>query len=115
MYWLVGDRSALREAEWAVLADPENDLACSSVALWELTLKWDSRFQSGDRKGPADPAQILSALQIAEVPVLPLTEDQAVAPLATPIPHRDPFDRMLLVQAQQLDMKLFTRDARLRA
>jgi PIN domain nuclease of toxin-antitoxin system len=44
---------------------------------------------------------------------LPLTAAHATAPLHEPLSHRDPFDEILLVQAQVEGLKLLTRDARL--
>ncbi len=39
-----------------------------------------------------------------------LTPDQAAASLKHPTPHRDPFDEILLIQAQELGVRLLTRD-----
>ncbi|MFL5285796.1 MAG: PIN domain-containing protein [Rhodopila sp.] len=45
--------------------------------------------------------------------LLPLTASHAAARLAQPLQHKDPFDELLLVQAQEEGMRLLTRDARL--
>jgi PIN domain nuclease of toxin-antitoxin system len=45
--------------------------------------------------------------------ILPLTAHHAAAELADPIPHKDPFDELLLVQAQEEGMRLLTRDTKL--
>jgi PIN domain nuclease of toxin-antitoxin system len=45
--------------------------------------------------------------------LLPLTARHASAALASPLGHRDPFDELLLVQAQEEGMRLLTRDAKL--
>ncbi len=39
-----------------------------------------------------------------------MTIGHAARELETPIPHRDPFDEMLLVQAQEEGLKLLTVD-----
>ena len=44
---------------------------------------------------------------------LPLSAAHAATPLREPISHGDPFDEILLVQAQVEGLKLLTRDARL--
>jgi PIN domain nuclease of toxin-antitoxin system len=44
---------------------------------------------------------------------LPLTEAHAAGSLIQPLEHKDPFDELLLVQAQQEDMRLLTRDVQL--
>ena len=48
------------------------------------------------------------------LPIIPLIPDIAATPLRFPIGHKDPFDILLLVHAQELDMKLFTRDKKLK-
>lgn len=114
-YW-VGMRGVrLRSREIAVLSEADAEILASAVSLWELRIKWNLFHVSGTRKGPADPAQLITALGIAEIPVIALSPEQAAASLKTPIAHRDPFDELLLIQAQQMDARLLTRDKRLRA
>ena len=45
--------------------------------------------------------------------LLPLTARHAAALLSQPLGHKDPFDELLLVQAQEEGMHLLTRDAKL--
>jgi PIN domain nuclease of toxin-antitoxin system len=106
--WLVREPGVLRPAELAAIEGSEP--LVSAISLWELRLKWDRVTASGARKGPADPLEIRTGLEILGVDILPLAPDQAAASLKHPIPHRDPFDEMLLIQAQELGAKLLTRD-----
>jgi PIN domain nuclease of toxin-antitoxin system len=106
--WLVREPGVLRPAELAAIEGSEP--LVSAISLWELRLKWDRVTASGARKGPADPLEIRTGLEILGVNILPLVPDQAAASLKHPIPHRDPFDEMLLIQAQELGAKLLTRD-----
>jgi PIN domain nuclease of toxin-antitoxin system len=78
-----------------------------------MRLKWDALHSSGDRKGPLDPAQAMQILAGQSIDFLPLSAAHAATPLAEPISHRDPFDEILLVQAQIEGLKLLTRDAKL--
>ncbi len=45
--------------------------------------------------------------------ILPLTPDHAITPLDTPLAHTDPFDELLLVQAQVEGLRFLTRDSKL--
>jgi len=45
--------------------------------------------------------------------LLPLTAVQASAELAKPLGDKDPFDELLLFQAQEEGMRLLTRDDKL--
>jgi PIN domain nuclease of toxin-antitoxin system len=112
-YWLIGDTRSLNQAESDILRRADVEIALTAVALWELRLKWQALYRSGDRKGPINPKEALAAFHKLGLPILPLDADIAATPLLHPIVHKDPFDDLLLVQAQQLGMKLFTRDEKL--
>jgi PIN domain nuclease of toxin-antitoxin system len=78
-----------------------------------LRLKWHRFHVSGECKGPAHPPHVLQTLVDGGIPLMPLTGEHAAAELAVPLPHKDPFDELLLVQAQEEGCKLLARDARL--
>lgn len=112
-YWLGMRGVKLKTREVAALNDVDAEILASAVSLWELRIKWNLFHVSGTRKGPADPTQLLTALGIAEISVMALSPEQAATSLDTPIAHRDPFDELLLIQAQHLGARLMTRDSRL--
>jgi PIN domain nuclease of toxin-antitoxin system len=110
-------------AAWADLSTRERQFfetaaatfVVSAVSIWEMRIKWQARHTYGDRKGPVDPALLLRALEVAELPLLPLEPRHAANTLAVPLEHRDPFDKVLLTQAQEEGLLLLTRDAALAA
>ena len=108
--WLAVERQALTGREMATLTSVDHQPLVSAVSIWELRLKWHSFYRSGRRKGPGDPRPVLGALHRMGLPVLPLDPETAATPLLVPLPHKDPFDELLLVQAQQSGARLFTRD-----
>lgn len=110
--WLSRGGKTLTTGERA-LVDSATELTVSAVSFWELQLKWTARFVSGERKGPADPIVVRRALTERECNFIYLTDDEAVAHLIQPLDHHDPFDTILLVQAQVRGLRLLTRDARL--
>lgn len=95
------------------MADANAPLVLSAVAVWELRLKWHSFHISGGRKGPVNPATLVAFAAAVDWEFLPLTARHAAAALAHPLEHKDPFDELLLVQAQEEGMRLLTRDAKL--
>ena len=108
--WLTVSPGSLTSKELALLQRADVDVAASAISLWELRLKWNSRSASGNRKGPGEPEDMLAALTAADIPVLSLSAEQACMALAIPVPHKDPFDEQLLIQAQQTGRQLLTRD-----
>ena len=107
---LAPDRLTDTERLW--IADPSNYPVLSSVCVWELRLKWDSFHMSGARKGPTDPAVVVAFGTAVGWGLLPLTVHHAAARLVQPLGHKDPFDELLLVQAQEEGTRLLTRDAK---
>ena len=111
-YWLVVEPGKLTPSERRTI-DRSNALAFSAASIWELRLKWGRRFVSGERKGPVDPADLLEALTIRGLRVLTVTPHIAAATLRHPLDHSDPFDELLLTQAQEEGYRLLTRDEKL--
>jgi PIN domain nuclease of toxin-antitoxin system len=113
VFAIAGSPGRLTGTEINFLTGYPDRFVVSAVSIWEMRLKWDALYASGDRKGPIDPAQALQILAGQNIDFLPLTAAHAAAPLHEPLSHSDPFDEILLVQAQVEGLKLLTRDARL--
>lgn len=113
-FWLAIEQDRMRPAELAVVLEPDNEIAFTSIAIWELRIKWDRRFVSGERKGEANPSDVLDYLREIKLPAIDLTPELASASLHTPTVHADPFDTLLLTIAQETGRRLFTRDEKLR-
>jgi PIN domain nuclease of toxin-antitoxin system len=113
VFAIAGSPGRLTGTEMNFLAASTDHFVVSAVSLWEMRLKWQALFASGNRKGPLDPAQAMRILAGQSIEFLPLSAEHAVTPLREPIRHGDPFDEILLVQAQVEGLKLLTRDAKL--
>ena len=110
IYRLATSPERFAEIRWR-FADPEDTrFYASAVSIWEMRLKYRARHASGERKSPHNPEAAIELLERQGVPLLPVTPAHAAAELETPIPHKDPFDEMLLVQAQEEGMRLLTVD-----
>ena len=113
VFWLGVAPERLTDAEQALVGRDDSWLFASVVSLWELRVKWERRFVSGARKGPAHPAEVLSSLRRNRIEILDLTATATVTDLQPAIEHGDPFDLLLLTQAQQGGYRLLTRDEKL--
>ena len=106
----------LKAAERDFLEHAGEPLLVSAISLWEIRIKWDARNRFGERKGPVSPQTALRVLQSRadRFRLAPLTVEQpAMGPLDPPIAHGDPFDEMLLLQAEAEGARLLTRDKNL--
>lgn len=110
--WLIGDADRLTPESRAVLASPDTELFLSVAAVWEIAIK----TSAGKLRYVGQPAVQLP-LHITRSGVMPLgiSVDHALAAAALPMHHRDPFDRMMIAQAQAEELTLATADERFNA
>jgi PIN domain nuclease of toxin-antitoxin system len=106
--WMVTEPDRLSQAARAAVADTDNVLFLSGASAWEIAIK--SR-----RLGLPEPARVYvpSAMRRARVTPLGITHDHALAVADLPDHHRDPFDRLLVAQAQLEGLTLVTADTAL--
>lgn len=106
LWWLADDAELSEELKTTI--DQEVDVFVSAATVWEVAIKQ----QLGKITAPADlPEQIRDS----ELPNLAITSNHALAAGRLPPIHRDPFDRMLVAQAQSEGLTLVTRDKVLRS
>lgn len=110
LYNLMVSRDRLLDTERLILTNQTIQIYVSAVSIWEIRLKLRARGRFGEHGVPFEPDDVVEALEEQDVTFLPMTIGHAARQLETPIPHRDPFDEMLLVQAQEEGLKLLTVD-----
>lgn len=103
LWWFMDD-GRLSRAAGAALDDPANELFASAVAAYEIVYK-----QGLGRLAPL-PDGLPRRLQRAGIAVIPLSLDHALAAAALPGPHRDPWDRIMIAQAQAERLSVVTVD-----
>ena len=113
LYDLMESLGLFTDAERRLLDDHAARIYVSAVSIWEMRLKFQVRHGSGVRKSRFDPEDVVVALEQQDVTFLPMTMVHAFKRLDVAIPHRDPFDELLLVQAQEEGLRLLTVDRRL--
>jgi PIN domain nuclease of toxin-antitoxin system len=101
LWWLADDPTLSDEVKERL--DHEPDVYVSAASIWEVAIKQ----AIGKLLEPADlPEQIIGAGFVS----LPIDPRHAVVAGRLPLIHRDPFDRMLVAQAQCEELTLVTRD-----
>ncbi len=94
------------------LTDPENALFLSSASSWEIAIKW----ALGKLPLPQTPEEYVPrCLERQGVLGLPVQHRHALHTASLPPHHRDPFDRLLVAQAQLERLTLVTADKKLAA
>lgn len=101
--WTLADDAKLsREARAAIVA-ADNVVVVSAASAWEISIK----RALGRLDAPED---LADALRAARLEPLDITLEHATAAGALPRHHDDPFDRMLVAQAQAEGLTIVTRD-----
>ena len=101
LWWLSGDPVA--EGAVAAISDPRTPVLVSAATVWEIAIK--SSLGKLSVQGSV-------AAHLHDEGFDPLSISVAHAALAGGLPphHRDPFDRMLVAQAQLERLTIVTRD-----
>ena len=110
LYRFMEATAGLTEQDRRFFAARGLQLHASAVSIWEMRLKYNARHASGERKSRFDPSDVIPVLENQGVTFLPMTMRHAATALETPLGHRDPFDELLLAQAQEEGLRLLTVD-----
>jgi PIN domain nuclease of toxin-antitoxin system len=106
LWWLAGDPALSRAAKKGI-ATESNDIHVSAASAWEIATKHRLSKLSGATPVAVD---IESWIASQGFVALPISVHHGQAAGALPGPHRDPFDRMLIVQAMIEDMLLVSNE-----
>ena len=106
LLWAAGQPEKLSAAALALIEAPENQLLFSAASLWEIAIK-----AGLDRDDfVVEPGLIRRGLLDNGYEELPVNSAHAVALTGLPAIHKDPFDRILVAQAQVEGILLLTSD-----
>ena len=109
LLWAAGVSERLPAEARDLINNPVNELIYSAASLWEVTIKNSLRREDFN----VDPHLLRQSLLDHGYRELAITGAHAVAVDLLPMIHKDPFDRILVAQAQTERMTLLTTDARL--
>jgi PIN domain nuclease of toxin-antitoxin system len=96
LWWLDGDRRLAKKPR-TLIADASTAVFVSAATAWEITTKYRLGKLAGAATVAADVAACVRSQGFTS---LPITLDHGQRAGALPGHHRDPFDRMLIAQAQ---------------
>ncbi|MFP5357273.1 MAG: type II toxin-antitoxin system VapC family toxin [Gammaproteobacteria bacterium] len=106
LLWAAAEPDRLPAAARMMIDDSGNELHFSAASLWEVAIK----AGLGRADFTAEAAVLRRGLLDNGYLELPVASDHAVATATLPPIHRDPFDRMLVAQAQVEGITLLTSD-----
>ncbi len=106
LVWWLSDASRLSKRAFTMISDTRNTLLVSAASAWELAIKVSL--------GKLDALSLVLQLQQEAVGEgfveLQVNIEQACRAGLLPPHHRDPFDRLLVAQAQALNVPILSAD-----
>ncbi len=106
LWWII-DSPKLSSHVCEIISDGNNDLFLSAASGWEIAIK----AQLGRLRLPDDPERFIpDQLTANAIQSLPIQMSHALHVYTLPNHHRDPFDRMLVAQAQLENLAILSAD-----
>lgn len=106
LWWII-DNSQLSPLAREIISNGENELFLSAASGWEMAIK----AKLGKLQLPGDIRSFIAdQLAINNFAALPVQMNHALHVYTLPDYHRDPFDRLLIAQAQTEDLPILTAD-----
>jgi PIN domain nuclease of toxin-antitoxin system len=106
LVWAMGEPARLGPALRELLEDPRHSLCFSVASLWELVIK----ATLGRDGFQVQPSLLRRTLLDGGFEEIPIEAAHVLAVAQLPPLHRDPFDRLLLAQAEREGLLLITAD-----
>jgi len=107
LWWLSDDRN-LPPSTRKLMTRGNSSLLVSAASAWEIAIK----VRLGKLQGASElAADFMGYLAREQFEALPVTVEHAVRAGLLPGPHKDPFDRMLIAQAQAENIPIISNDA----
>ena len=105
--WLAEGSTKLSEKSKDVILDPAAELYFSAASVWEMAIK----ISIGKLKLPISLRSMIERqVEINGLQEIPVTSEHSLAVEHLEILHREPFDRILICQAQIEGMTIITSD-----
>ena len=106
LWWITDDRRLSLRAR-GIISNEENELFVSAATGWEIAIK----VRMGRLDLPDEPERFVpTQLRMNALKPLPIGMNHALHVSTLPDYHRDPFDRMLIAQAQVEGMPIVSAD-----
>jgi len=106
LWWITNDPRLSKKVR-EIISDGENELFLSVASGWEMAIKAGlGRLQLP----PNLEHFILEQMALNAIESLPVQMSHALHVYKLPAHHRDPFDRMLIAQAQLQNLPILTVD-----
>ncbi len=106
--WWISHPSRLTEAAREIISERDNEVHLSAASSWEIGIK----YALGKLQVPEPPEEFVPPRLLRDgILPMPIKHIHALRVGALPLYHRDPFDRILIAQAQIEQCTLLSSDS----
>src|SRR5271168_3089468 len=107
LLWWLSDDPALTTSARKTITDTKNAVYVSAASAWEIATK----VRLGKLPTAVDLASDFAGqIEREGLQLLPISADHGIRAGLLPGPHKDPFDRMLIAQAQVENVPIVSND-----
>ena len=106
LFWWFGEPTKLSKRAVSIIASSQNTVLVSAATAWELAMK----VNLGKLRALSLVVELGRHTREEGFIELPINLDQATRAGLLPLHHRDPFDRLLVAQAQDLNIPILSAD-----
>ncbi len=102
--WVLNNPELIGKKSLEILQDKDTELLVSAVSIWELGLKYKKKKQ------PYSIAEMLKGIKALNASLLLLEEKHLKKFEFIDLPHKDPFDTLLVAQSEAEHCVFITSD-----
>lgn len=106
LIWFLETSPNLSLSRREMIANGDNEVFISIASLWELSIK----LNIGKIVLSQTLADVVRKINDLEIEILHISSAHLVSNSQLPLHHRDPFDRMIIAQAQVEFLDMMTND-----
>ncbi len=105
IWFLNGDKDTTDKAKIEIETKPERNYV-SIASIWEIAIK----ISIGKLELKTSFENFINQIEINSFQILPVPTTDALIIAILPFHHRHPFDRMIITQAKNNNLKVLTKD-----
>ena len=106
LIWFLEGNNLLSKPNRQIIADSNNDVFISIASLWEIAIK----ISIGKLTLNNPLADVIKQIAADDIEILPISPEHILSVSTLPFHHRDPFDRIIISQAQIENLPVMTDD-----
>ncbi len=107
LIWFLGGSRLLSKSRRQIIGATQNDIFVSIASLWEMAIK----IRLGKLSLTKPFADVIKQISVEDIEILAITPEHTLQVSTLPFHHRDPFDRLVIAQAQVENLAIMTDDA----